>query len=241
MDERAWNARAPHRRSLDTEHAPGFSCREAQTLRQNERRALSRAESRERVIDLVLTIDGLIHVIGWGGPHHPPRGEHGASVSVSEQVHRRPVQVSRWVFHRTHPIPPLEDLEERVLGEVLGLGTASRNEAERPKQAIAFGFEELLERRCRRGDRPMPSVPRSVERHHVTHPGCSTPDGADPCRQACDDFRRTIAGGISEVLVEADVGSSPGRPRTPSHEQVGGGRRSTPQSSGASSVDCPSS
>ena len=71
--------------------------------------------------------------------------EHGAPVALAEQVHRGPVQVADRVVHPADPVPPFPNLEERVLHQLLRLGTVPGHEPQPPEQGPGLGLVEGLE------------------------------------------------------------------------------------------------
>src|ERR671924_221941 len=71
--------------------------------------------------------------------------EHGAPIALAEQVHRAPVQVANRVVHPADAVPPLPHLEERVLHELLRLGTVPGDEPQPPEQAASLRVVEGLE------------------------------------------------------------------------------------------------
>jgi len=60
-------------------------------------------------------------------------------------VHRRSVQVADGIVHPVDTAPPLPELEERVLHQLLRLGPVPRHEPETPKQRSGLGLVEGLE------------------------------------------------------------------------------------------------
>lgn len=75
------------------------------------------------------------------------------SRAIAEDVDRRPVQVSGWVLHPAHPVPPLPDPEECLLPDVLRFGLCACDRKQGFVETALLGAEELLERRNRSAQR----------------------------------------------------------------------------------------
>src|SRR3990172_8476223 len=68
---------------------------------------------------------------------------------AADPVQRAPVQVPGWTIHVADPVPALPQVQEGVLGDLLGLAGITRHEAERAEQRRPLLLEELLEGRGR--------------------------------------------------------------------------------------------
>ena len=62
-------------------------------------------------------------------------------------VESRAVHVPGRGLHRADPVPPLVRSEERLLGQVVGLGSVAGEQVERLEELLMVGEEELLEYR----------------------------------------------------------------------------------------------
>src|SRR5439155_27144008 len=109
-------------------------------------RPLRRRERRQRPdYRLALLHRGKLVRIGRR-PGCSAQGHPQPAPPAPEQVQRRAVQVPRGVVELPDPIPPLEQLEERVLHELLGLVPVAAQEPQGSVQAAMLSLEELLER-----------------------------------------------------------------------------------------------
>ena len=73
-----------------------------------------------------------------------------------DAVQRDAEQVCDRILDRVEPVPPLPELQERVLHEFLRVGRAARDEVQRSVQAIVHVEEELFEARWTRGHLAVP-------------------------------------------------------------------------------------
>ena len=116
-------------------------------------------------------VDPGDRIVVPGHPDRALRGQERAAVARAEGVHRRSVQVPTRVLHRRHAVPSLQDPDEGVLRELLGLVPVPGDEPQGSVEPVALLLEERLER-LRRHDGHIRGRHAHVRRvTHITYNG----------------------------------------------------------------------
>src|SRR5439155_16414396 len=181
----------PYRRGLDAQKAARLLPRVPEGLGQDQCGTLPGRERGERVHGKAAILHLLEDVTFWAQPHGPLEGGRRAPVLAPEEVHRCAVEISGRNFHGGDDLPPLEQLGECILREVLGFGATAGDHAEDPQKPVLLGFEERLEGQRLACHRVTRSLPPSLDPRHGSHFEGSTFDEAGTCRAvACRSVAR---------------------------------------------------
>lgn len=130
----------------DAERASGLLGGEADQIDQDQRGSLCRRQPSEGPDDRVAIVDRS-HLVPRRRGHADSTadGERDPAPAVAEQVHAGPVEVSHRVVELPNPAPPLPDLDEGVLRELLRLVPVPSHQPQGAEQRPAVLGEEVVE------------------------------------------------------------------------------------------------
>ena len=129
----------------DPEDARGLLGRIAELVNKQKGGPLSRCDLEEQSSHVLahLGLDVAVALLGWRGL--TANRHRGATASHPEPVERDPEQVAGGIADRVDPVPAFPELQERLLGQVLGFLTAARDEVEGLEQSDVLLRDERVE------------------------------------------------------------------------------------------------
>jgi hypothetical protein len=135
----------PNRDRLDAEYLARLRVRHPEPRDEHERLALSVRGARQA--DARVRLDPQLRRSDRDGPSRacPAETDGSSSKPAAIEIECCPVEISNRGARGHHPVPMLEHSNHCLLRHVFRLSSASRDEVERPRQAVVFVLEESFE------------------------------------------------------------------------------------------------